>query len=390
MGRFPLRAAINRYLERRKLMVKESTWNNERRYLFHMADVFEPTRGKRRLVTTNPQKMGPDEIKAIVKWMQEPESHQAGSKPPREKALDLDTQVRYLDKMDAVLKMNGNDIIQRMREEGYRLPRRAGPKPIRVLTKADLEIIQEVAERIGSATGEPEGWRRAKAQFLMSAYVATGLRPSELRLAHLEDLNIRNWTLYVRSPKGGGRYAEGRVVPVLPPYQQTFLDFLKARDENLRYHGRKEATYLVPHIQGGKDAPYSANHFGELKREVEKEAGIAFKLKDFRSTFASLSVEMDPNSLNDVSVVLGHSNIKTTQRSYAQMSASGAGARLKTLWNPAPTKEDPSPALPEEVKELLDRLGITSIEELEALLPQKSIPAKKGVIDSEKWLPGYV
>jgi integrase len=63
--------------------------------------------------------------------------------------------------------------------------------------------------KIGSSNGEPEGWRRVKARFLMTIYVATGLRPSELRVALMEDLNIRQWTIYVRTPKGSGVW--GRV-----------------------------------------------------------------------------------------------------------------------------------------------------------------------------------
>ncbi len=47
-----------------------------------------------------------------VKWMQEPESENPGKrgKRPRDKALDPDTQARCLEKLEGVLKMNGNDV----------------------------------------------------------------------------------------------------------------------------------------------------------------------------------------------------------------------------------------------------------------------------------------
>lgn len=394
MGRYPLRAAIERYIEKRRLQVGESTWKNERRYLRHMADVFEPVDGPRRLATTHPEQMGPKEVRAIIKWMQEPEPEAPGKrgKRPRDKALDPDTQVRYLEKLEGVLKMNGNNVIQQMREEGYQFPQRIGRKPIRALTMEDLGGVQDAADKIGSAKWEPEGWRKAKAEFLMAAYVATGLRPSELRLAHMVDLNTRVWKFYVRVPKGAANWAENRRVTIIPPYRQAFLDFLKAREELLCFYGRKEATYLIPYLRGGKDTHYSSNHFRKLKKEVQEVSGIEFKLKDFRPTLASLTVERDPNSLIDVSTQLGHSNLKTTQRYYAQISADSAGARLNKLWEAAPKKEASALTAPGptgEIDELFKSLGISSVEELKALLSQSSISAKKNEIDSGKWLPGY-
>ncbi len=386
MGRYPLKAAIERYIEKRKLQVGQSTWKNERRYLRHMADHFEPVNGPRPLTTTNPEQIGPKDIRIILDWMQDPAKHRNG------KPLDPDTQVRYLEKLEGVLKMNGNDIFQQMRDEGYQFPQRIARKPIKALTMSDLESIQQAAEKIGSARGEPKEWRASKAKLLACAYVATGLRPSELRLSHLVDLDTHTWKLYVRVPKGAAKWAENRRVTVVPPYRQAFLDFLMARAELLHYYGRKEATYLIPNLQGGKDTYYSSNHFGDLKREIQDICGIDFRLKDFRPTYASLTVEMDPNSLIDVSTTLGHSNLKTTQRYYAQINADSAGDRINKLWEKNMKKKQTpvtDPASSGEVDELLKTLGISSVEELRTMLSQNSIMTKKRGIDSKDWLPGY-
>ncbi|HNU35171.1 MAG TPA: site-specific integrase, partial [Methanomassiliicoccales archaeon] len=358
----------------------------ERRYLRNMVEYFEPTDGPRHLTTTNPELMGPKEIRTIVKWMQDPTKHRKG------KSLDPDTQVRYLAKLEGVLKMEGNSIFQQMRDEGYQFPQRIATKPIKALTMEELNAIQQATEKIGSARGEPDGWRRAKAKMLAFAYVATGLRPSELRLSYLVDLDTVTWKLYVRVPKGGAKYAVNRRVTIVPPYRQEFIKFLDARKELLQFYGLKEATYLIPNLQGGKDTFYSANHFRELKREVQEVCNIDFKLKDFRPTYASLTVAMDPNSLIDVSTVLGHSNLKTTQRYYAQISADSAGERINKLWEKLLKNEVSSPAVPVpsgEVEELLKTLGVSSVEELKTMLSQNSIPAKKSGIDSKNWLPGY-
>jgi len=60
--------------------------------------------------------------------------------------------------------------------------------------------------------------------------------------------------------------------------------------------------------------------------------GIEFKLKDFRPTYVTMSVERDPNLLPDISTMLGHSDIETTQRYYAQISSDSAGRRIEEDW----------------------------------------------------------
>lgn len=386
MGRYPLRSAVERYIKKRELQVGESTWKNERRYLRHMVDYFEPVNGRKRLNTTIPERMGAEEIRAIINWMQDPTKHRKGM------PLDPDTQVRYLEKLEKVLIMCGNKVFERLRDEGFQFPQRVANKPIRALKMEDLEAVQNAAGKIGSARREPERWRAAKAQFLTFAYIATGLRPSELRETLLADLDTKNWKLFVRKPKGGAKWARNRTVPVVPPYRQAFLDYLNAREELVQFYGRTGATYLVPNLQGGKDTFYSANHFGELKREIEEVCGIDFKLKDFRSTYASLTKKMDRNSTPDVSTNLGHASERTTQRWYQQIDADGAAERINKVWEEAFKKKAPAPAVPEpsgEVEQLLKTLGVSSVEELITKMNRDSIPTRKGGMSPNERLPGY-
>jgi integrase len=72
--------------------------------------------------------------------------------------------------------------------------------------------------------------------------------------------------------------------------------------------------------------------FERIKRKVEKSSGIKFRLKDFRSTFATQTARIDPNLIPDVSTALGHSSIMTTQRFYAQMDRESAGRRIEEAW----------------------------------------------------------
>lgn len=380
MGRYPLKNAAKVYLERRANQVSESTMANERRIVNHIVGAIEGMRERGEISTSSPTEIGPAEVRAFLDWMCAPELHGG-------KALDPDTQVRYLSKIEAILKMNGNRIIERMREEGTTFPQRIGRKPIRAIAEEDLGEVQAAALNVKSCRGEPEGWRRAKARFLSVIYVATGLRPSELRLAKMEDLDVRKWRIYVRNPKGGGKYAVNRTVTIMPPYRQEVLEYLREREELIRYYGRSGATYLIPNLREGSvkgkkgsgpknviDTHYSSNHFRELKKEMQDLSGINFRLKDFRPTFATLSVEKDPNLLVDVSAQLGHSNLTTTQRYYAQISAESAGSRLEKAWEKKHISErsDKNTNSEDVLLMLLQALGVNSSEDLQMLLSNRS------------------
>ena len=266
MGRYPLKAAVEKYLEMRRLQVGDRTLANESIILRHVADELESMRARKQIKTTHPRDMGPAEIRTFLDSMRDPAAHKG-------KMLDPDTQTRYLSKLEGVLKMNGNDAIGTMRAAGYSFPQKSGRKPIRAMSRPDLSVVQEAALKIGSATGEPEGWRKAKARFLMTIYTATGLRPSEMRFVHLEDVDLKKWRIFVRTPKGVGVWGENRTVTIMPPGRPELMAFLKEREQLLQFYGRDKATYLIPNLRGG-DGCYSSNHFRKLKQEVQELSGI--------------------------------------------------------------------------------------------------------------------
>ena len=338
MGRFPLLTVIGRYLEKRKLMVKKSTWENEKRILRHIAEVMDELTEQREMDTVNPEKMSPKDIRAFFDWMEK-------------EGLEPETKAKYLQYLNGVLLFCRNPVMENMKREGFRFPKRT-KKPIHAIPQNDLETIQEAAKKL-------KGWVGSRTRFLVVCYPATGLRPSELRLAHLEDLDTRNWTLRVRHPKGEGTYGQIRKTIILPQYRNDVLQYLKERKEYVKSQGFKEATYLIPRCDDGKDGFYSSNAFRKLKKEVQELAGIEFKLKDFRPTYATMSVELDPNLLPDVSTMLGHSDIKTTQRYYAQISCDSAGRRIEEAWG-----------------RKLAQSGQQS--------------PKNNLIESEKWNSGYI
>ncbi len=79
---------------------------------------------------------------------------------------------------------------------------------------------------------------------------------------------------------------------------------------------------------------YSLSNFNKIKREIEKESGVKFLIKDFRSSSASNALHVDSKQLPVVSTQLGHKDSATTQRYYARIEARNVGIEFRKALNP--------------------------------------------------------
>jgi integrase len=78
---------------------------------------------------------------------------------------------------------------------------------------------------------------------------------------------------------------------------------------------------------------------------VSAKWGISFKLKDFRSTLTSVTVNGDMSRLPAMSAQLRHASMTTTQRSYYAMERGAAGRQLKDVWKEHPIKVHQNPVI---------------------------------------------
>ena len=269
-----------------------------------------------------------------------------------ERDLDPGYRSKLIGLLDKVTTFTGNPVIQQMRVEGEHLPS-ALPKDLASLDEADVIRLQSAADKMGGWTGEV-------ARMLTAFLPATGLRPSELRQANLDDLDVRNWTFRVRYPKGRNRYAKKRTVVILPQARAATLRFLKARGEYLRAHGLQDAGPLIPRMKNGQAGYYSSNWFRVVKAKVEKQAGVEFKLRDFRPTFTQMCLDRDPTPLSDVSKQLGHSSTRATEKHYGRIRDRAAFLRLERAFSTPETSGQAENDQPDAKKPGIDiRNGIT-------------------------------
>jgi integrase len=332
MGRHPFLVTAREYLERRRAYLAKTSFEEFARKAKYLNSVLATLREEGRIGTTSPTKMTEEDISHFIEWM-------------NEKGYENAYMAKNLGFLKAVCEYAGNGVFTKMRAKGVELPKKV-PKDLQPLTDKDLATILQKAEEL-------KGWNGEVCRFLVWMYPFTGLRASELRLAHLQDLNIANWTIFVRHPKGEKRYARQRTAPILPPARDAVKRYLEARQVRIKEKGIKSEA-LIPSCHGGF---YSSNGFREMKARLEKlvnldtEKGkkLTFNLKTFRTTFCQQSIDRGAK-IDSVAVAMGHSSTKTTETFYGRMRTDKALDDLNRAWaENGPSITPPSTRQPKEL-----------------------------------------
>ncbi len=308
----PFLAQANRLLDKKRGSINETTVKESGRKYKMLNEWLTDLKGEGKIVTTSPQNMTEEDIRSIMEFF-------------RGRVPDQGYQANLVGLIEQVLISADNSIIGKMRTEGYRFPR-APLKPIRALSETNLKRLQE-------ATRSMEGWRGDIARFMVWIYPYTGLRPSELRLAHLEDIDTKRWMLFVRYPKGVGRYGIPQEIPILPPARPYVLEYLEARKVYLESKGfAAESQPLVPCIYQGEVKEHSSNNFRDIKEKIEEHAQIEFKIKDFRATCAQMIKDRNKGPVEIATKQLRHSGPDMTYRNYSQIQSDTAIEAVNSLF----------------------------------------------------------
>ena len=315
MGRNPLKTRVTKYLEANIGILAEETLKErarklrafERRY----AMLCETNSGMKR----DPAIWGEKEMVAILLEI-------------RGHGWSTTTQARELENIQGVLSSVDNGILEGLKVRyPHMFPKR--------LIHRGSSLNEKERNKMLEATKNIGGWNGEVARFLIHTHLLTGLRPKELRTAHVEDLDTRTWILRVRHPKGEGSYGSNREIPLPAPLRPVAIAYLRAREQMLAKHGLLYAEPLLCR----KDKPhsfYSANRLRSIKARVEELSGVKFELRTLRRTYGQMLV--DGSDLETASIALGHNSVKTTQAYYCQKNIDTVKSNvLRVLENAVPT-----------------------------------------------------
>lgn len=313
-------AAMKAYLEGVRPYYRESTLERTARDLKTIARDLRVLSAEGKVATTNPRSLRERDVEALLlRWRT-----RTVERGPKSRLLDVASQAHLVKVLANFLAFHGNAVIEAMRRKRHvRFPREMRNKPIRVLSNEELERIRLGAESL-------EGWRASVARLLLVLAPACAIRPSELRLARLEDLDLKRWTIAVEHPKGEGSWAPaGLEAPILPFAEDAVLDYL---EERRAFLGDEEHEAFVPmRWSDGTLSYWSEAALRKLVREVSRISGVRFSLKDLRSTFAQMAKDRGA-SIEAVSRALRHRSTRTTELYYARMRPEEAFRELRRVF----------------------------------------------------------
>jgi integrase/recombinase XerD len=337
LGRYPFAAAIGPYLEARFGVASKSTYDGERGKLTYLAGVFEQLKGLGLVTTTDPRHLTRKDIQGFLYWMKNPDIIERN---PRDKGKPIKpvTQETYIRYLRGFLRFYRNFVLEEMKLEGVKFPRPT-KKPVKIIPTDDVK-------RLFAALPSLTGWRGTVGKGMCSICLATGIRPKEIRKAHIEDLNIEARTFYVRHPKGEGSWAEPTTVALIrEDLLPVMRQFLAERGRYLKENGIEEATPLFPNLTKGPNGFYSQQGFNAIKQAIEEKTGVEFLIKEFRPTLCSMTVNNDLSKLPAMSIQLRHSTVATTQKSYLLIEQGRAGNQLHDSWKDNPIIEQQKPLI---------------------------------------------
>ena len=307
MGRHPYVVAMRAYLDGIQSTVGKATLRERESKLLYLLEVMLELR-----LNTDPRTMDKEEIDGLVRWM-------------RERSLGLAYQAKLWQYMRGLLAFVGNGILDVMKARGQWRPPKRAYRPIAV--KDDGWFVA-IVSKLANETG----WRPRMVLAATAIYYHTGLRPKELRLAAINDLDLRPWTITVRHPKGEGTWAvEGEKVRLFPNVRPFVLDYLDNRLGRLGELGLDSASVepLFPNEKGGY---YSEPGWRVARYKVFRSFGIEANYKVLRASFAQ-RLKDHGAPIENVSAALRHKTVATTEQFYARVRTERAWDALEEIWS---------------------------------------------------------
>lgn len=308
MGRYPWRAGIKYYIARREAYLSSSTITEHRRKLVMIGKVLDELKKEGSVTVTDPRSISAGDIEGFLIYM-------------KRKNLEITTREKYLSISASYLRFFGNPAIDQIRtEQGRILP----PKPRKKIRSLTIEQMKAVFSALAGIEGQKGHILRG-----MSALAfCVGARPKEVMNAHMGDLDLERRTYYVRHPKGEEAYSRPQHVTLIRG------DMIPILQDYMAFRSKQSGAYLFMNPDTGR--PYSVNTIGRWYRELSEIVGFSVRLKDFRASLASITIEGDLSRMKAVSLQLRHTKISTTEHFYARIRDGEVEKEIGNIWQNNP------------------------------------------------------
>ena len=306
LERHPYIIAMRQYLSDTRSAVQPNTLRERESKLLYLFQVLLEFR-----LDTDPAAIREDHVHALVKWM-------------RDKELSLGYQAKLWQYLRGLLAYVGNDVLGRMTARGQWKPPKTNYSPT---VPKDDSWYKDACDRLSKMPG----WRPSVVLAATALYLHTGLRPKELRLASIRDLDLQRWTLRVRHPKGEQAWAsDGESVRIFNGARPILSRYLELRDVRLKEVGLNPEA-VEPLFPNENGEHYSDSGWRMARYKAYEEAGIDGNYKTLRPTFGQRLKDRGA-SIEAVSKALRHKSVLTTEAFYARIRAEDAWDQLEEAW----------------------------------------------------------
>jgi integrase/recombinase XerD len=313
MGRYPFMTWAKKYLCSVGDSYAPSTVvEMERRYR-QMDREFRALKRSRRVNSTSPEKISPEDVLAYVNYQK------------KDKRMKESGILHNLGPLNNLLAYAGNPAVTIFKQKF----RSSVPKKrsIRYPTlEEDLfqRILQE-ANRV-----KEDDWRRLKAYALVTLALSTGMRNKEIRFCKVADLDLKHMQIRAERVKGEGTYGQARSIAIRPEAHGILEKYLKLRSKKVAKKCLNNQA-LFPALRDDGDGYYSSNGIRMIKSIVEKEIGKKFDLRACRRTYGQKAID-EGLDLDAVSVLMGHNTTKTTETYYCRKRQETAIREAQDIW----------------------------------------------------------
>lgn len=312
MGSKPFRYGIKIYQERKSPYLSPTTVSENVRKLNQFASIFEGFVSAGKSASADPRHIGEREIELFLGYM-------------RSRNLSATTRRSYIKILRGFLLVFRNNIIDEMKANGK----------MDVALKGDVPAIEFMSldqlQRVFDAADEIPGYEGTMIRGFIALIFGIAGRPKEIIEARMEDLNLEEESFYVRHPKGEGSCGSRQWIPIIRkdmiPRIRTFLD---ERERALKAIGAM-SPYLF--FNPLSNVPYGLKTMRMWKGLIEARVGFRFKLKSFRSSYATITYSFGGPEIKDaISKQMRHASTKTTEAYYIAYEMEEAKAKLKEEW----------------------------------------------------------
>jgi integrase/recombinase XerD len=177
----------------------------------------------------------------------------------------------------------------------------------RVAKRTPKTMTSDEVERLLAAPGTGNSPKTLRDRALLELLYATGVRVSELVSFRLDDVNLSDKAMRVKSEEGGRE----RSVPM----SDTAAECLQIYIERGRPHFVKSAGNQAALFLNQRGQQLTRQGMWLIIKEYAMRAGLNYEVTPhmLRHSFAAHMLQNNKASLSEVQRYLGHANISTTQ-----------------------------------------------------------------------------